>query len=73
MMWPDQSRYEGEFAEGRMEGRGIRFYANGNIHDGSWYNDKPHGPGTFFKATDNEYRKATWDNGKIRQFWQVSG
>jgi len=32
-----------------MEGRGIRFFANGNIHDGCWYNDKAHGPGSYFK------------------------
>ena len=73
MIWPDQSRYEGEFHEGRMEGRGIRYYANGNIHEGEFVNNKPHGSGTFFNAKENLYREATWKEGKIQEFWQLTG
>lgn len=48
-----------------MEGRGVRYYANGNIHDGEFINNKAHGPGTFFNAKENKYKEATWNDGKI--------
>ena len=43
MKWPDLSKYEGEFRDGKMHGRGIRYYANGNIYDGNFCEDKAHG------------------------------
>ena len=69
MIWPDQSRYEGEFVDGKMEGNGIRYYANGNTHEGEWFQDKAHGTGVFFKASDNSYKEGKWNMGKIEDHW----
>lgn len=69
MTWPDQSTYEGEFHAGKMEGFGKRTYTNGNIHEGMWYQDKPHGPGKIFKASDGSYKEGEWDMGVARNHW----
>ena len=34
MIWPDQSRYEGEFKNGKIDGKGTKYYANGNKYIG---------------------------------------
>lgn len=73
MIWPDQSKYEGTFLEGKMSGRGIRNYANGNIYDGEWEDDKPHGSGTFYKATDSTWKEGVWREGKLEKHWTVEG
>ena len=39
MTWPDQSRYDGDFKEGRIEGKGTKQFANGNRYVGEWKND----------------------------------
>ena len=64
MKWPDLSRYEGEFMEGKMHGKGIRYYANGNIYDGNFCEDKAHGQGRFYKASENIWKAGTWNMGK---------
>ena len=64
MKWPDLSTYEGEFFDGKMQGKGIRNYANGNIYDGEFVDDKAHGAGTFYKASDNLWKDGIWNMGK---------
>jgi len=67
MKWPDLSRYEGEFQEGKMHGKGKRYYANGNIYDGNFCEDKAHGQGRFYKAADNIWKQGTWNMGKTEK------
>jgi len=69
MIWPDQSKYEGEFFDGKMEGFGRRVYPNGNIYEGEWMNDKPHGEGTLKRAADNSWKEGRWHEGKLEQHW----
>lgn len=69
MTWPDQSKYEGNFHLGRMHGTGKRTYANGNIHEGQWAQDKPHGAGKLFKASDQSYKEAEWNMGQVDNHW----
>jgi len=52
-----------------MEGKGIRYYANGNTHEGEWSQDKAHGPGILFKASDKSYKEGRWNMGKIDDHW----
>ena len=56
-----------------MEGKGIKYYANGNIHDGLWSQDKAHGSGKFYKAADGTYKDGEWEYGKLNTIWQTSG
>ena len=39
MTWPDGGIYEGEFVNGKMEGKGIRNWPNGNYYDGQFKNN----------------------------------
>ena len=39
--------YIGEFAEGKMHGKGKYFYANGDIYDGEWRVNRKFGKGIF--------------------------
>ena len=35
--------------------------------------DKPHGLGKLFKASDNSYKEGNWNMGVMDNHWQVSG
>lgn len=48
MVWPDQSRYEGEFKNGKMKGRGIKQMSNGNRYVGQFKNDQYDGTGIWY-------------------------
>jgi len=39
IIWPDESRYEGDFAAGKMQGKGTKHFANGNRYIGDWKAD----------------------------------
>ena len=39
MVWPDGSRYDGDFKCGKIEGKGKKEFANGNRYVGEWKND----------------------------------
>lgn len=34
MTWPDQSKYDGEFKSGKIDGKGTKTFANGNKYIG---------------------------------------
>jgi len=39
MTFPDQSRYEGDFIDGLMEGQGLEVFTNGDKYSGAYDND----------------------------------
>lgn len=50
-----QEKYEGEWQEGKMQGRGIYQYSDGSSYDGMWVAGKMHGKGTFTYPNGNRY------------------
>lgn len=40
-------RYDGEFVDGKREGRGVLMYSNGDNYNGEWMNNLFHGSGIF--------------------------
>lgn len=52
MLYPDKSTSVGEFFRGQRHGHGIRTFANSDVYDGEFLNDKRHGQGTFLLNGD---------------------
>lgn len=42
-MWIDGSKYEGEYCEGKKQGRGKYTWADGSYYDGEWFNNMING------------------------------
>src|SRR6267378_3877460 len=61
-----QSRYEGEYRDGELNGRGVYTLANGNRYEGELKDNKPNGRGVFTFADGDRY-EGSWTNGCFRQ------
>ncbi len=59
--YPDGSKYEGDFAEGKFNGNGIFYFPNGDKYVGQFKNNFPHGTGT------REHVNGTVENGDWRE------
>ena len=68
MIWPDQSKFEGDFKLGKIEGKGTKFFANGNRYIGMWVNDQMHGSGVWYNIKDQTKQQGMWVSGK-RSSW----
>jgi len=55
--------YDGEWKEGKREGRGIYEFANGDSYDGEWKEDKPEGRG-IQRWADGDYYDGEWKEGR---------
>ena len=51
MVWPDMTRYEGEFKNGLMEGHGIKQFAKGDRFVGTFKEDLYNGLGVWYDGT----------------------
>lgn len=54
-MFPDGTKYEGQFVNGKMDGRGVMTYNNGDVYDGMFKNNLKHGEGEHFKVDTNNF------------------
>ena len=54
-IWPDYSRYEGQFFEDKMEGWGLIHFFDGKLFQGQILNGIPHGYGEFIWNNNNRY------------------
>lgn len=64
MVWPDQTRYEGQFKNGLIEGQGTKIFANGDRYVGTFKNDQMNGTGVWYSMADQTKRQGEWSNGK---------
>ncbi len=60
--FPDGSKYEGFFKDGKCDGMGKWFYPNGDILEINWVGNVPHGKGVL-KHIDDSVTEGIWDNG----------
>lgn len=60
----DGTVYDGDFKEGKMDGRGTKIYANGDQFDGKFKENVQHGQGQFFKSKTGEKVKVEFRDGK---------
>ncbi|MCB0705950.1 MAG: caspase family protein [Saprospiraceae bacterium] len=61
-VYPDGSRYEGEFYKGEPEGLGTVVYQNGDRYEGEWMSNTPHGQGIMYYA-NGRVVAAVWEFG----------
>lgn len=61
--YPDGSRYEGEFKDGKRHGRGAWIRPDGTKYIGEWVNDKPCGRGILLLPDGRKY-EGGWKEGK---------
>ncbi|NOT38161.1 MAG: peptidase C14 caspase catalytic subunit p20 [Saprospiraceae bacterium] len=71
LVYPNKSRYTGEFNGGWMTGRGIYFYANGNKYIGYWSKNQKHGEGKLIYANGNIY-SGKFKNDRITGFGSMT-
>ena len=50
-----ESSYTGAMRDGRMHGRGVNVWANGNRYEGDYSDEKMNGSGVFVWASGNRY------------------
>lgn len=64
MTWPDQSRYEGDYKNGKASGHGVEYLANGDKYIGEFDKELKHGAGVYYNTNDQTKRQGEWQNGK---------
>jgi len=52
MTWPDQSRYEGDYKNGKASGHGVEYLANGDKYIGEFDKELKHGAGVYYNTND---------------------
>ncbi len=61
--YPDGSKYEGAFRQGKPEGYGTFSYPNNERYVGNFRSGAPHGNGTLYKA-DGKAKAGQWQDGE---------
>lgn len=62
--YPDGSRYEGYFFNGKPDKNGTFFYPNGDKYRGEFQNGYPHGSGTMYHASGGK-KSGRWYEGEF--------
>ena len=72
LLWPDGSKYTGQWRNNYASGKGKLIHSNGDIYEGEWDNDKPNGYGEYIRIDGSKY-KGNWKNdkqdGKGEEIW----
>ncbi len=61
--WADGDKYEGEWKEGKFQGKGKYYYSNGSIFSGMYEKGKKHGNGVFVNPNGKDF-EGVWEYGK---------
>jgi hypothetical protein len=47
IVWPNGTKYTGNFTKQSLGANGICDYANGEVYEGEWFNNMQHGVGVY--------------------------
>ncbi len=62
--YPNGDRYEGNFVNGKPQGRGVYISLQGNRYEGQFLAGQPHGQGIFIRSDDTRF-EGIFDNGTL--------
>ena len=62
--YPDGSKYEGAFENGKFSGQGVFTFANGDVYTGAFKDNYPHGQGTRSHANNTPAETGEWREGE---------
>lgn len=71
-IWPDGSKYEGEWVNNKTNGFGRLIHANGDYYEGNWAEDKASGLGIYVHANGIKYEgdwKEDQQHGQGKEIW----
>ena len=54
-VWPDGSKYDGDWFEDKMEGKGKLIRSDNNVYEGDFKNDKAEGTGKYIEKGGETY------------------
>lgn len=63
-LYPDGSKYEGDWVEDQRCGQGKYFYINADVYEGEWFNNVRHGHGSYTYAETGTKFVGQWKEGK---------
>jgi hypothetical protein len=70
-VWPDRSKYDGEYVNNLKHGRGKMTWPCGKFYDGMWVNNLKNGTGIFRDSdtvsskTPQKERMGNWKDGNL--------
>ena len=71
-VWPDGSLYQGQWRDGKANGKGRLIHSDGDIYQGEWKDDKAHGIGVY-RHLDGAIYRGDWyedkQHGKGTETW----
>jgi len=62
--YPDGSKYEGTFLNGKFDGNGVFYFANGDKYEGTFKENYPHGTG-IRRHADGAVENGEWREGEF--------
>lgn len=65
-LYPDGTRYVGEWKKDLKHGQGTYYYVNGDTYEGCWYKGWRHGLGTYTFKKFNVTHFGTWKEGRMQ-------
>jgi hypothetical protein len=71
--YPDGSKFEGQFANGKFDGNGTFYFANGDKYVGQFKENYPHGQGTRFVKESGAEETGEWKQGEFLGYSLVEG
>lgn len=60
--WPDNRKYEGQYANDKKQGFGIYTWPDGRVYEGYWMDGKQHDLGVIRQGKD--VKCGLWERGK---------
>jgi len=68
IVWPDGSKYDGDFQGGHMHGTGQYTWPNGDTYNGEWQEGKRQGRGVYVFDEGSKKYSGSFNNDTIEGF-----